>query len=97
MPRCPWTCPSPPKGELAIGLLADAYAAGVRFAFIAGDEVYGACIKLRALLEQHQQAYVLRVRSSFTLTLDGGTTRDLPTGRCPVLQAEMCLEHPLGR
>jgi hypothetical protein len=70
----PWTCPSPPKGELAIGLLADAYAAGVRFGFIAGDEVYGACIKLRALLEQHQQAYVLRVRSSFTLTLDGGAT-----------------------
>ncbi|WP_435875686.1 hypothetical protein [Nonomuraea jabiensis] len=90
----PLDLPSPPKGELAIGLLADAYAAGVRFGFIAGDEVYGACIKLRALLEQHQQAYVLRVRSSFTLTLDGGTTRDLPTGRCPALQAEMCLEHP---
>ena len=62
------------KGELAIGLLADAYADDVDLDFVAGDEVYGACTKLRLFLEQHQQAYVLRVRSSFTLTLGGGST-----------------------
>jgi SRSO17 transposase len=61
------------KGELAIGLLTDAYADGIRFDFITGDEVYGACTTLRIFLEQHQQAYVLRVRSAFTLALGGGT------------------------
>jgi SRSO17 transposase len=36
------------KGELAIDLLADAYADGVSFDFIAGDEVYGACTLFRS-------------------------------------------------
>ncbi|GAA3517623.1 hypothetical protein FHR32_008204 [Streptosporangium album] len=46
----------------------------VHLAYIrAGDEVYGACPQLRTFLEEHRQAYVLRVRSSFTLTLGGGT------------------------
>ncbi|TMR87897.1 IS701 family transposase [Nonomuraea basaltis] len=62
------------KGELGIGLLTDAWSDGVRFDFLTGDEVYGACTKLRTFLEQHEQAYVLRVRSSFTVTLGGGTT-----------------------
>jgi len=61
------------KGELAIGLLTDAWRDGIGFDFIAGDEVYGTCTKLRTFLEDHQQAYVLRVRSSFALTLGGGT------------------------
>jgi SRSO17 transposase len=61
------------KGELAIDLLKDAYADGVRLDFVAGDEVYGACTKLRAFLQEHDQAYVLRVRATFTLTLGGGT------------------------
>ncbi|MFC7585753.1 transposase [Nonomuraea antimicrobica] len=62
------------KGELGVSLLSDAYADGVRFDFLTGDEVYGACTKLRTFLEEHEQAYVLRVRSSFTVTLGGGTT-----------------------
>jgi SRSO17 transposase len=62
------------KGELAISLLTDAFGDGVRLDFVAGDEVYGACAKLRTFLQEHGQAYVLRVRSSFTLTLGGGTT-----------------------
>ncbi|GAA3509802.1 hypothetical protein GCM10023075_71100 [Streptosporangium album] len=61
------------KGELAIDLLRDAYTDGVRLDFVAGDEVYGACTKLRAFLEEQQQAYVLRIRATFTLTLGGGT------------------------
>ncbi|MEV6868423.1 transposase [Streptosporangium subroseum] len=61
------------KGELAIDLLKDAYTDGVRLDFVAGDEVYGACTKLRAFLQEQNQAYVLRVRATFTLTLGGGT------------------------
>ncbi|GAA2700160.1 IS701 family transposase [Nonomuraea recticatena] len=61
------------KGELAIDLLTDAYADGVRMDFVAGDEVYGACPHLRAFLEERDQAYVLRVRATFALTLGGGT------------------------
>ncbi|PZG26024.1 hypothetical protein C1I98_34170 [Spongiactinospora gelatinilytica] len=63
------------KGEPAIGLLRDAYADGVRLDFVAGDEVYGACTKLRAFPEEHGQAYVLRVRAAFALTLGGGSYR----------------------
>jgi hypothetical protein len=32
---------------------------------VCGDEVYGACTGLRDYLEDHDQAYVLRVPSSF--------------------------------
>jgi SRSO17 transposase len=61
------------KGELAIHLLKSAWSDGVRFDFVAGDEVYGACPALRTFCEEHRQAYVMRVRSTFTLTLGGGT------------------------
>jgi SRSO17 transposase len=60
------------KGQLAIDVLADAYADGLSFDFICGDEVYGSCTQLREHLEQRRQAYVLRVASSFTLTLAAG-------------------------
>ena len=56
------------KGELAIEILKEAYAEGIFFDFICGDEVYGACTKLREYLESVRQAYVLRVRKNFYLT-----------------------------
>ena len=62
------------KGELAIGLVADAVADGVVMDFICGDEVYGNCTKLRQALEAAGQAYVLRVRSSLRVTLAAGIT-----------------------
>jgi SRSO17 transposase len=62
------------KGQLAAGILADAYADGVRFGFVVGDEVYGSSPDLREYLETRGQAYVLRVASSFTLALAGGKT-----------------------
>lgn len=62
------------KGQLAIGILGSAYADGLAFDFIAGDEVYGSCTELREYLEKQKQAYVLRVASSFTRTLAGGIT-----------------------
>ncbi len=60
------------KGQLAIDICADAYADGIRFDFICGDEVYGASTRLREFLETRGQAYVLRVASNFTVTLAGG-------------------------
>ncbi len=61
------------KGQLAIDVLGDAYADGLSFDFVCGDEVYGSCTELREFLEDRGQAYVLRVASSFTLTLAPGT------------------------
>ena len=57
------------KGQLAIDVLAEARADGLAFDFICGDEVYGSCTELRDFLEEHGQPYVLRVASSFTVTL----------------------------
>ena len=42
------------------------------FDFICGDEVYGSCTELRQVLESRGQAYVLRVASSFMVTLTAG-------------------------
>jgi SRSO17 transposase len=61
------------KGQLAIDVLADAYADGLSFDFACGDEVYGSCTELREFLEGRGQAYVLRVASSFLFTLAPGT------------------------
>jgi SRSO17 transposase len=60
------------KGQLAIDILTDAGAGGLRFDFVCGDEVYGSCTELRKFLEDGRQAYVLRVASSFILTLASG-------------------------
>ncbi|GAA1015027.1 hypothetical protein Aple_052240 [Acrocarpospora pleiomorpha] len=61
------------KGQLAIDLCADAYADGLVFDFVCGDEVYGGCTRLREFLQDNGQAYVLRVSSGFMLTLAAGT------------------------
>ena len=60
------------KGQLAIDVLTDAYADGLAFDFVCGDEVYGSCTELRAFLETRRQAYVLRVARNFRLTMPGG-------------------------
>ena len=60
------------KGQLAIDLLTDAYADGVGFDVVCGDEVYGGCTALRQFCEARAQAYVLRVASTFMLTLPSG-------------------------
>jgi hypothetical protein len=57
------------KGELALDICAEALADGAGVDFVCGDEVYGACTKLREFLEGRHQAYVLRVPRSFHLTL----------------------------
>jgi hypothetical protein len=62
------------KGQLAIDVCADAFADGIWFDFMCGDEVYGSCTGLREFLEGHGQGYVLRVPSNFHLTLARGAT-----------------------
>jgi SRSO17 transposase len=62
------------KGQLAIDILDGTYADGLSFDFACGDEVYGSCTELREFLEDRGQAYVLRVASSFRITLAAGTT-----------------------
>ena len=62
------------KGQLAIDILAEVFADGVRLDFVCGDEVYGSCTELRTFLEDQDQAYVLRVPSSFRLMVPSGVT-----------------------
>jgi SRSO17 transposase len=62
------------KGQLAIDILTDAYAGGLVIDFACGDEVYGSRTELRGFLEDRGQAYVLRVASSFAVTLTAGVT-----------------------
>jgi SRSO17 transposase len=61
------------KGQLAIDICADCRADGLSFDFACGDEVYGSCTQLREFFEESGQAYVLRVASSFMITLAPGT------------------------
>ena len=61
------------KGQLAIDICAEAYTDGLVFDFACGDEVYGNCTQLREFFEQHGQAYVLRVASTFMVGLAVGT------------------------
>ena len=59
------------------------------------SEVYGACTELREYLEDHDQAYVLRVRSTFRLVLGGGGTLTCKQGGRAAGQAR--LRSPLRR
>jgi hypothetical protein len=62
------------RGQLAVDILTDGFADGVAFDFVCGDEVYGNCSELRQFCEEAGQGYVLRVSSSFRLTLARGVT-----------------------
>jgi SRSO17 transposase len=62
------------KGQLAIDIMAEAFADGVELDFACGDEVYGSCTELREFFEARGQGYVLRVPSNFHLTLARGAT-----------------------
>jgi hypothetical protein len=60
------------KGQLAMDICADCYADGLSFDVACGDEVYGSCTQLREFFEDNGQACVLRIASSFMLTLAPG-------------------------
>lgn len=55
------------KGQLAAAMLARAIAAGMPFAYTAGDEVYGRSPDLRAAIEQASRGYVLEVGCDFRI------------------------------
>ncbi len=55
------------KPQLAQRMIARAIAAGVPFAWVVGDAVYGSDRRLRRFLEQHERPFVLAVRSNETL------------------------------
>ena len=61
------------KPQLAGGLLDRAHAAGIRAAFVAGDEVYGGR-ELRRGIRQRGMGYVLAVRASHVVTVGSGRT-----------------------
>ena len=50
--------------QLAQRMMARAIAAGVPFAWVVGDEVYGSDRRLRLFLEQHERPFILTVRSN---------------------------------
>jgi SRSO17 transposase len=52
------------KPELARRMIARAIAAGVPFAWVLGDEVYGSDRRLRIDLEQQERPFVLAIRSN---------------------------------
>lgn len=52
------------KPQLAQRMIARAIAAGMPFAWVVGDEVYGSDRRLRRFLEQHERPFVLAVRSN---------------------------------
>jgi SRSO17 transposase len=62
------------KGQLAIDICTEAFTGGITLDFVCGDEVYGACTGLREFFEARGQGYVLRIPSSFRLTLARGVT-----------------------
>lgn len=57
------------KPQLGLAMLERALAAGVPFAWVVGDSVYGADHRLRRCLEAHQRGYVLAVTSGQRLGL----------------------------
>jgi SRSO17 transposase len=61
------------KPHLAERMIARAIAAGVPFAWVTGDEIYGSDRRLRMFLEAHERPFVLAVRSNEKLwsVLDG--------------------------
>jgi hypothetical protein len=61
------------RPQLAGALLDRADAAGIRAAFVAGDEVYGGR-ELRRSIRQHGMGYVLAVRANHTVTVSSGRT-----------------------
>jgi DDE superfamily endonuclease len=60
------------KPALGAAMITGAVAAGVPFAWVAGDEVYGRSSKLRQACGKAGKGYVLAVPVNFTVTLPSG-------------------------
>ncbi len=77
------------KPKLGLAMLERARGAGVPFAWVAGDSVYGADHAIRRWAERHQRGYVLAVTSGQRLGLRPVTTwiEGLPEGAWQRLSA----------
>jgi SRSO17 transposase len=80
------------KGELAVEVCKDIAADGLRPDFVCGDEVYGACTRLREYLEQEKQGYVLRVAKNFRITMGDGTVLACEDAVKKLLKSARCWE-----
>ena len=60
------------KPDLGAQMITGAAAAGIPFAWVAADEVYGRSSKLRQACEQAGKGYVLAVPVNFAVTLPSG-------------------------
>ncbi len=67
------------KPALGTQMITGAADAGIPFAGVAGDEVYGRSSKLREACEQAGKGYVLAVPVSFTVTLPSGRKAPVST------------------
>jgi SRSO17 transposase len=78
--RIPETVKFTTKPKQGLGMLKRALAAGLPFAWITGDSVYGADRAIRRWAEQHRRGYVLTVTSTQRLGLRSVSERieDLP-------------------
>lgn len=63
------------KPQQAMVMLARAFAAGVPFAWVTGDEVYGQAGYLRAWLEECDASYVLAIKVNDMVTTTDGVQR----------------------
>ena len=70
--RVPDDVPFTTKPALGTAMIAGAAGAGVPFAWVAADEVYGRSSKLREACEKAGKGYVLAVPVNFTVTLPSG-------------------------
>ena len=80
------------KGQLAIDIAAEAFADGLRFDFMCGDEVYGNCTQLRDFFEDRGQGYVLRVPSNFQVILASKMKLSCAEAVTRLLRDERCWE-----
>ena len=84
------------KGQLAIDICTGAFADGLRFDFICGDEVYGSCTQLRAFFEG---AAGLRAagRVEFHAHAGRGDEADVRRGGQRAAEGQAALGGPLRR
>ena len=68
----PGTAEFTTKPALGTAMITGAAGAGVPFAWVAADEVYGRSSKLRQACENDQKGYVVTVPVNFTVTLPSG-------------------------
>jgi SRSO17 transposase len=78
------------KPQLAMRMLERALKAGVRAAWVTGDEVYGGDRKLRMWLESEQQPFVLAVRSNEAVWVQ--TARGPSQGQAAKVTADIAPE-----